>query len=80
MVKEMKNKKYIVYLVVGILVLTIGVSYAYFKARMNGGGNGQLKYPIALMTVDEVSFAGDVYQTNLSIPMHGIIQIVQMVL
>ena len=29
----MKNKKYIVYLVVSILVLTIGVSYAYFKVR-----------------------------------------------
>ena len=37
-VKEMKNKKYIVYLVVSILVLTIGVSYAYFKARVNGEG------------------------------------------
>ena len=34
----MKNKKYIVYLVVSILVLTIGVSYAYFKARVNGEG------------------------------------------
>ena len=29
----MKNKKYIVYLIVSILVLTIGVSYAYFKVR-----------------------------------------------
>ena len=34
----MKNKKYIMYLVVSILVLTIGVSYAYFKARVNGEG------------------------------------------
>ena len=34
----MKNKKYIMYLVVSILVLTIGVSYAYFKARVNGDG------------------------------------------
>ena len=34
----MKNKKYIVYLVVSILVLTIGVSYAYFKARVSGEG------------------------------------------
>ena len=34
----MKNKKYIVYLVVSILVLTIGVCYAYFKARVNGEG------------------------------------------
>ena len=35
----MKNKKCIVYLVVSILVLTIEVSYAYFKARVNGEGN-----------------------------------------
>ena len=34
----MKNKKYIVYLIVSILVLTIGVSYAYFKARVNCEG------------------------------------------
>ena len=34
----MKNKNYIVYLVISILVLTIGVSYAYFKARVNGEG------------------------------------------
>ena len=34
----MKNKKYIVYLVVSILVLTIGVSYAYFRARVSGEG------------------------------------------
>ena len=34
----MKNKKYIMYLVVSILVLTIGVSYAYFKARVSGEG------------------------------------------
>ena len=29
-----------------------------FSASTEGGGNGQLKYPIALMTVDEVLFAG----------------------
>ncbi len=29
-----------------------------FSASTNGGGNGQLKYPIALMTADEVVFAG----------------------
>ena len=34
----MKNKKYILYLVISILVLTVGVSYAYFKARVNGEG------------------------------------------
>ena len=28
-----------------------------FSASTTGGGNGQLKYPIALMTVDEISFA-----------------------
>ena len=32
------------------------------------GGNGQLKYPIALMTADEVAFAGGKYNTNLSTP------------
>ena len=29
-----------------------------FSASAEGGGNGQLKYPIALMTADELSFAG----------------------
>ena len=35
-----------------------------FSASTTGGGNGQLKYPIALMTADEVSFAGEVWQTD----------------
>ena len=39
-----------------------------FSASTTGGGNGQLKYPIALMTADEVSFAGGVYGTKLSSP------------
>ena len=39
-----------------------------FSASTTGGGNGQLKYPVALMTVDEVSFAGGVYNTRLSSP------------
>ena len=37
-----------------------------FSASTEGGGNGQLKYPIALMTFDEVIFAGSVdYQHDL---------------
>ena len=39
-----------------------------FSASTEGGGNGQLKYPIALMTADEISFAGGVYGTSLSSP------------
>ena len=39
-----------------------------FSASTVGGGNGQLKYPIALMTVDEVSFAGGKSYTKLSSP------------
>ena len=39
-----------------------------FSASTEGGGNGQLKYPIALMTADEVSFAGGLNWTNLSSP------------
>ncbi len=39
-----------------------------FSASTTGGGNGQLKYPIALMTADEVAFAGGVYNTKLSSP------------
>ena len=39
-----------------------------FSASTEKGGNGQLKYPIALMTADEISFAGGVYDTNLSSP------------
>ena len=30
-----------------------------FSASTTGGGNGLLKYPVALMTLDEVDFAGD---------------------
>ena len=29
-----------------------------FSASTEGGGNGQLKYPVALMTVDELNYAG----------------------
>ena len=32
-----------------------------FSASTDGGGNGQLTYPIALMTADEASFAGGIY-------------------
>ena len=39
-----------------------------FSVSTDGGGNGQLTYPIALMTADEVSFAGGVYITSLSSP------------
>ena len=39
-----------------------------FSASTTGGGNGQLKYPIALMTADEVSFAGGISGTSLSSP------------
>ena len=39
-----------------------------FSASTEGGGNGKLKYPIALMTADEVAFAGGVYDTSLSSP------------
>ena len=39
-----------------------------FSASTDGGGNGQLKYPIALMTADEVSFAGGVYGEKLTTP------------
>ena len=35
-----------------------------FSASTEGGGNGQLTYPVALMTVDEVSFAGGKYSTS----------------
>ena len=39
-----------------------------FSASTSGGGNGQLQYPIALMTSDELAFAGGVYDTSLSSP------------
>ena len=39
-----------------------------FSASTTGGGNGQLKYPMALMTADEVTFAGGVYNLLLSSP------------
>ena len=39
-----------------------------FSASTTGGGNGQLKYPIALMTADEISFAGGLWNTSLSSP------------
>ena len=39
-----------------------------FSASTSGGGNGQLKYPIALMTADEVSFAGGNFWEDLNSP------------
>lgn len=39
-----------------------------FSSSTTSGGNGQLTYPIALMTADEVSFAGGVYEVSLSVP------------
>ena len=39
-----------------------------FSASTTGGENGQLKYPMALMTADEVTFAGGVYNLLLSSP------------
>ena len=39
-----------------------------FSVSTEGGGNGLLKYPIALMTADEVSFAGGTGSTELSSP------------
>ena len=33
-----------------------------FSASTTGGGNGQLKYPVVLMTADEVSFAGGAFK------------------
>ncbi len=39
-----------------------------FSASTASGGNGQLKYPIALMTADELSFAGGVGVQKLSSP------------
>ena len=35
-----------------------------FSASTSGGGNGKLTYPIALMTVDEMVFAGAVFGTD----------------
>ena len=39
-----------------------------FSVSTEGGGNGKLIYPIALMTADELSFAGGVYGTSLLSP------------
>ena len=39
-----------------------------FSVNTSGGGNGKLKYPMALMTVDKVSFAGGKIYTKLSSP------------
>ena len=39
-----------------------------FSASTTGGGNGKLTYPIALMTADEISFAGGVFTINLPSP------------
>ena len=39
-----------------------------FSSSTDGGGNGKLKYPIALMTADEISFAGGKWGTSLSSP------------
>ena len=39
-----------------------------FSASTSGGGNGQLKYPVALITGDEIVFAGSKYWEELTEP------------
>ena len=39
-----------------------------FSASTEGGGNGKLTYPIALMTADEIAFAGGTSTTKLTSP------------
>ncbi len=39
-----------------------------FSASTEGGGNGQLTYPIAMMTADEISFAGGMFGGYLVSP------------
>ena len=39
-----------------------------FSVSTTNGGNGKLTYPIALMTVDELAFAGGLFYSNLSSP------------
>ena len=44
-----------------------------FSASTSGGGNGQLTYPIALMTADELSFAGGINsKTDVSLVWFGL--------
>ena len=37
-----------------------------FSASTTGGGNGQLTYPVALITIDELKYAGALYNKDLS--------------
>ena len=39
-----------------------------FSVSTTGGGNGRLTYPIAIMTTDEIAFAGGVSNTKLEKP------------
>ena len=39
-----------------------------FSGSTSGGGNGKLTYPIALMTADEITYAGGYKYTNLASP------------
>ena len=39
-----------------------------FSGSTSGGGNGKLTYPIALMTADEIAYAGGKVHTNLPSP------------
>ena len=52
----------------GGLFETIQAIADKFSASIGSGGNGQLTYPIALMTADELSFAGGVAAKELSSP------------
>ena len=54
--------------ITGGLFSTGGATEDKFSASTEGGGNGQLTYPIALMTADEVAFAGGKYDKSLSSP------------
>lgn len=56
------NKKSITILVVCLIVSVMSVSLAFFSARIIR--NRKLTYPIALMKVDEVTFAGGLWITK----------------
>ena len=56
----MNNKKYgLTLLIISILVITIGITYAYYSAQVQGTGNTNAESSARTATIGEVEFNGE---------------------
>ena len=68
--EKLKNKKVFALYLLGVLVLSVGVSFAYFSSTNStsgsSDGNRALQYPIGLISLDEAWYAGGYTSSNQS--------------